>query len=92
MSSAEQLHHKLVMSFDQRFLVKHRIVQEQYPSYSPGLASYDFFLFLTPTLKKIQDVKNIEKKYNVILKDELQRCFDQWKTLWNIHSKGEILG
>jgi hypothetical protein len=72
-----------------------------HPSYSPDLASYDFFLF--PKMKTIMqgkhfgDVENIKHETTRLLKNltsqDMQHCFLQWKKRWDkcIHSGGRVL-
>jgi len=57
-----------------------------HPSYSPDLAPFDFFLFLTikKTLKgkrfaTVEEVKTASQEAPNIRLQQFQRCFTQWE-------------
>jgi len=74
----------------QEFVAKHGTTQLQQPPYLPDLAPCDFFLF--PVLKKVlkghrfeatEDIKrNSTKPLLDILKEEFEKCFQQWQKGW----------
>ena len=79
--------------YGQQFLVKHRIVQVQHPV---ALALCDLFLFPKQKIHfKCNRLENIKRNKMVLLhsisKEEIQRCFSQWKIHWNkyVECRGE---
>ena len=70
-----------------QFLAEKRITVLEHPPYSPDLAPCDFYLF--PKVKSalkgtfFQSVEEVKTKTDLLKKvtlDDLQHCFQQWKT------------
>ena len=72
------------------FLAKNSITLMEHPPYSPDLAPCDFYLFPKCKMlirgKHFGAVEAIKKQTTNLLKsitkDDLQRCFQQWKKRW----------
>jgi histone-lysine N-methyltransferase SETMAR len=84
-----------------QFLAEKSITVLEHPPYSPDLAPCDFFLF--PKVKselkgtRFESVTEVKKKTTELLRqlkeDDLQHCFDQWKTRMQrcVDAEGEYI-
>ena len=84
-----------------QFLAEKRITVLEHPPYSPDLAPCDFFLF--PKVKselkgtRFESVNGVKKKTTELLRqlteNDLQHCFDQWKTRMQrcVDAEGEYI-
>ena len=71
------------------FLTKNKILQVQHPPHSPDLQfSANSFVYYTEiSIEIFEDVEDIKDtwpcRFTLYQKKIFQRCFSQWKTLWN---------